>query len=267
MSLVAMKVWIRGSAAPARASPAPSMSASRARARPQIWEPRISSAMALTEAKSPLEAAGKPASITSTRIRSSARAICSFSSAFMDAPGLCSPSRRVVSKIRTRSAMVALRSSNGRYRACGWHSPPGGLDTPARGAINAPLPKLFGRKTRSRVRRVGGVAGPGIGGKGAGGQTGTKPARSGHGRRPVRPPVAGMRRFGSLTLPSLDVPRAERFPRFPEPSAPAAACQPRSGPGAVGGGAGAGGWYPPDRPARTGRRTRTAPAADAPLPG
>ena len=52
-----------------------------------------------TASKSPLEAIGKPASIISTLIESSTSAIWSFSSKFIDAPGDCSPSRRVVSKI------------------------------------------------------------------------------------------------------------------------------------------------------------------------
>ena len=44
---------------------------------------------------------GKPTSITSTPIRSSARAICSFSFTLRLACNACSPSRRVVSKIMT----------------------------------------------------------------------------------------------------------------------------------------------------------------------
>ena len=42
---------------------------------------------------------GKPASITSTFMRTSWRAMKSFSSVFMLAPGDCSPSHRVASKI------------------------------------------------------------------------------------------------------------------------------------------------------------------------
>jgi len=62
----------------------------------------ITPAIARTASKSPLDAAGKPASITSTRMRSSARAMRSFSSLVIDAPGLCSPSRMVVSKMMSR---------------------------------------------------------------------------------------------------------------------------------------------------------------------
>ena len=57
-----------------------------------------------------LEVAGrgdrKPASITSTPSRASWWAISSFSCLFSDMPGDCSPSRSVVSKIRTRFARV-----------------------------------------------------------------------------------------------------------------------------------------------------------------
>ena len=64
------------------------------------------SATSFTAAKSPGLAMAKPASITSTFSRSSARAMRSFSSPVMDAPGLCSPSRRVVSKMMTRSLLL-----------------------------------------------------------------------------------------------------------------------------------------------------------------
>jgi len=59
----------------------------------------IAFAMSCTAAKSPLDDAGKPASMTSTRSRSSWRAMRVFSSRVIDAPGLCSPSRSVVSKM------------------------------------------------------------------------------------------------------------------------------------------------------------------------
>jgi hypothetical protein len=55
-----------------------------------------------TASKSPSEAIGKPASMMSTPISSRIWAICSFSSSVIVAPGDCSPSRSVVSKIRTR---------------------------------------------------------------------------------------------------------------------------------------------------------------------
>jgi hypothetical protein len=63
-------------------------------------------AISETAAKSPSEAMGKPASMISTPISSRREAISSFSSWVMVAPGLCSPSRRVVSKIRTRGCVV-----------------------------------------------------------------------------------------------------------------------------------------------------------------
>ena len=64
-----------------------------------VWP--ISAAMACTAARSSGEAAGKPASMTSTPRRASARATSSFSAEVMEAPGACSPSRRLVSKILT----------------------------------------------------------------------------------------------------------------------------------------------------------------------
>ena len=80
------------------------MSRSLHRARPQTEEPVTLAAMARTASKSPIDAMGNPASMTSTPIAASARAISSFSAIFMLAPGDCSPSRNVVSKIRTRLA-------------------------------------------------------------------------------------------------------------------------------------------------------------------
>jgi hypothetical protein len=75
------------------------MSFSLERASEQTVEPLIVSAMLRMASKSPGEAAAKPASITSTCMRSSWRATRSFSSLVIEAPGLCSPSRKVVSKI------------------------------------------------------------------------------------------------------------------------------------------------------------------------
>ncbi len=96
---VAMKVWIRARSAPLSASAAREMSRSLARESEQMVDSRIALAIACTASKSPLELAAKPASITSTLSRSSWRAMRSFSSRVMEAPGDCSPSRRVVSKM------------------------------------------------------------------------------------------------------------------------------------------------------------------------
>ncbi len=90
---------------PFSASAARLMSRSFARASAQTVEPRIACAIALTASKSPFDEAGKPASITSTLSRSSWRAMRSFSSLVIDAPGDCSPSRKVVSKMNRRSVM------------------------------------------------------------------------------------------------------------------------------------------------------------------
>ncbi len=98
-----MKVWMRRFSACFTASPARSMSLLEARARPQTVAFFTRLAISETASKSPLEAIGKPASITSTPISSRTSATCSFSSSVMEAPGLCSPSRSVVSKMTMRS--------------------------------------------------------------------------------------------------------------------------------------------------------------------
>ena len=70
---------------------------------PSTWR-----AIAWTASKSPGEAIGKPASMTSTPSRASWWAISSFSVVFSEMPGDCSPSRRVVSKMKTRSSVMSL---------------------------------------------------------------------------------------------------------------------------------------------------------------
>ena len=80
--------------------------------RPSTGRAPTPSAMARTAARSSGDAAGKPASMTSTPSRASARATSSFSADVIVAPGHCSPSRSVVSKIRTYpSVMLALVSA------------------------------------------------------------------------------------------------------------------------------------------------------------
>ena len=61
-----------------------------------------------TASKSPLLAIGKPASITSTLSFSNTFAILNFSDTFIDAPGLCSPSLRVVSNITSLSFLLYI---------------------------------------------------------------------------------------------------------------------------------------------------------------
>ncbi len=80
-----------------------------ARASPHTVLSRIAPAIAWTASKSPIDDAGNPASMTSTRSRSSCFAMRIFSSRVIDAPGLCSPSRNVVSNMIKWSAMVLLR--------------------------------------------------------------------------------------------------------------------------------------------------------------
>ena len=107
---LAMKVWTRPDLAPLSASPARRTSDSLARARPQTVLSWIACAMAFTDSKSPFDEAGNPASITSTFSRSSCLAMRIFSSRVIDAPGLCSPSRSVVSNMINRSGMGHLQA-------------------------------------------------------------------------------------------------------------------------------------------------------------
>src|SRR5262245_39562902 len=97
---------------------ASSMSSRLQRARPQIVAPCTSRATAFTLSQSPREAAGKPASITSTPSSARARATRSFSGLVMLQPGACSPSRSVVSKISTGSGLGAMWVSLHRVERC-----------------------------------------------------------------------------------------------------------------------------------------------------
>ena len=106
---VATNVWMRGRAARSIARQARSMSAEVVRARAATTGRRTSRATAWTARKSSSEAIGKPASITSTPRASIWRAIRTFSSRFMLAPGDCSPSRNVVSKMISRWGTEAPR--------------------------------------------------------------------------------------------------------------------------------------------------------------
>jgi hypothetical protein len=104
---VEMKVWMRGRRAWRTASPARSTSLSPARARPATTALSTRLAISDTASKSPSDAMGKPASMMSTPMVSSNSATWSFSSRVMVAPGDCSPSRNVVSKIKTPSPCLA----------------------------------------------------------------------------------------------------------------------------------------------------------------
>jgi hypothetical protein len=90
------------------AAPAASISFGIHRASPAIIGPSISSEIRLTASKSPSLMIGKPASMTSTPSRASCRATSIFSRKFIDAPGHCSPSRSVVSKMITLSDIRLL---------------------------------------------------------------------------------------------------------------------------------------------------------------
>ena len=104
-----MNVWMRERRAGFTDSAAHSMSAGLQRARPAMTGPSISDAMRRTASASSFDAMGNPASITSTPSTWSWRASRSFSAVFIEKPGACSPSRRVVSKmISLSSATVSL---------------------------------------------------------------------------------------------------------------------------------------------------------------
>src|SRR3954467_12053188 len=115
MSLVEMKVGMRGRSESRIAFQAASMSWKPVRASAQITGPCTSRAIAWTASKSPGEAIGKPASMMSTPRRESWCAISSFSFLFSEMPGDCSPSRSVVSKMRTWSVPSFMRSLSVPY--------------------------------------------------------------------------------------------------------------------------------------------------------
>src|SRR4029079_14955688 len=87
---------------------------------------------------------GKPASITSTPSRASWWAISSFSCLLSEMPGDCSPSRKVVSKILTRSC--SLRSTS---CSCSLALP--GLLELAAGGRHALFPPKGEKKEKAQV--------------------------------------------------------------------------------------------------------------------
>src|SRR5664279_158912 len=110
-----MKVWMRGRLACARLLAARSTSSVQQRARAATWAQGNSRLTASTAWKSPSLAMGNPASRMSTPSSTSFRAMFSFSGTVMLQPGDCSPSRRVVSKMYTRSLTRALSLSCVRF--------------------------------------------------------------------------------------------------------------------------------------------------------
>ncbi len=119
---VAMNTWMRGRAECRTASHARSTSLNPVRERPAMTGPRTAFAIASTESKSPSDAIGNPASITSTPSRASCSAISSFSATSREMPGDCSPSRSVVSKIFTVSMRISLSQV---WRGTATKNPPG----------------------------------------------------------------------------------------------------------------------------------------------
>jgi hypothetical protein len=98
-------VWMRLRSAGLIASAQRSMSLNAARESPHTTAFLVRLAISCTAAKSPSDAIGKPASMTSTPMVSSSSATSIFSSWVMVAPGHCSPSRNVVSNMTTRSSL------------------------------------------------------------------------------------------------------------------------------------------------------------------
>src|SRR6266576_695728 len=103
-----MKTWIRLRSAGFSASAAASISRSWQRASAAITGRLTVSATCCTPRRSPCDAAGKPASMTSTPSASSWRASRSLPSGDIAFPGACSPSRSVVSKMMTSLAIALL---------------------------------------------------------------------------------------------------------------------------------------------------------------
>src|SRR5436190_6885140 len=101
ISLVETNVWMRNRSAPLSASPARSMSPGTTRASAAMTGPFTVSAISRTASNSPSLETGKPASMMSTFSRASCSAISTFSARVRAMPGACSPSRSVVSKMRT----------------------------------------------------------------------------------------------------------------------------------------------------------------------
>src|SRR5215469_16127159 len=119
-SEVARNTCTRGFAAGSSARNAASTSSCFARASAATRHSLISLATARTASRSPGDAIGNPASITSTPNCSSCRASLSFSSRFIENPGDCSPSRSVVSNIFTISmsaptTAISLHMSEARH--------------------------------------------------------------------------------------------------------------------------------------------------------
>src|SRR5206468_2479510 len=101
--------------------------------------------------KSPWEACGKPASMTSTPSRASCSAISILSLASRLMPGDCSPSRRVVSKMATWSGTVGVPLARAAWlRAILVRRGAVGTGPPRGGRGPAASPRRTGRAGASR---------------------------------------------------------------------------------------------------------------------
>ena len=217
--LVEMKVWMRGRlrALERLAGTVDILEAGTRRARTR---PRSSRAWRLrcTASKSPGEEIGNPASMMSTPIASSISATSSFSRSVIAAPGDCSPSRNVVSKIRTCSKAVRIRRHGLAILPFAWQagsiSP--FMSSPKRPAVAHARParrlgaskeeKLRQRQTEGRT----GLQRPAR--AQAGGEAARRPARCS--RSSSSPDRRSARRvYGSLTLNESSLNARKRTPR------------------------------------------------------
>src|SRR5215469_13067181 len=159
---VERKVWMRLRLAGLIASAQRSMSLKAARERPQTTAFSVRPAISLTAAKSPSEAIGKPASMMSTPIWSSNSATSSFSSCVMVAPGHCSPSRSVVSKMTTRSLSDWVGVVMDEFLLFG-HAPAGALGVRSAHPLSAqaqmPVRPSGAGKQKERPKNEGGTGG------------------------------------------------------------------------------------------------------------
>ena len=181
MSLVAMKVWRCGCSAGRIASQARCGSPSgSAPGRPRR-RPAVSAAMRWTASKSPGEAAGKPASMTSTLQAGQLARDLQLLAEVSEAPGACSPSRRVVSKMCTGTSVL-------------------GSPLPGVVAGHAALVVVVGRAAPWRRLRCPALPRPGSA-RSSSSAAGRRPARSGGRGRLAQP--RGTRRHRLVLLDPL----------------------------------------------------------------
>src|SRR5450759_2265769 len=197
-----MKVWMRGRLACSRLLAARSTSSVQQRASAATCAQGNSRLTASTAWKSPSLAMEKPASRMSAPSSTSFRAIFSFSGTVMLQPGDCSPSRRVVSKMYTRSLTRALSRSCVRFSKfiilavhiskCYIEGNTHGTSFPASISHRRDREELFPRGGQIVAHAAGDLALLAAPGAGAGGET-DRPVGQGPDSDRCRPYGAGVR--------------------------------------------------------------------------